>query len=103
MCYQSGYNVSAGCPIGTTRDAGSNVGTVRPIGTTRDAGSNVSTGRPMLVVMVGLWERTFRKEGGGTSCIEDNSVKLHEHLSQYPDLSTKWNTGGAQGCSQGVA
>ena len=38
---------------------------------------------------------TSREEGRGTSCIEDNSVKLHEHLSQYPDLTTKWNTDGA--------
>ena len=78
-------NVSVGRPVGTTRDAGSNVGTGRPIGTTRDAGSNVSDGRPV---------GTSREEGGGTSCIEDNSVKLHEHLSQYPDLTTKWNTNG---------
>ena len=82
----AGSNVSTGRPIGTTRDAGSNVGTGRPIGTTRDAGSNVSDGRPV---------GTSREEGGGTSCIEDNSVKLHEHLSQYPDLTTKWNTDGA--------
>ena len=98
----AGSNVGTGRPIGTTRDAGSNVGTGRPIGTIRDAGSNVSTGRPIGTtrdtgskVSDGRPVGTSREEGGGTSCIEDNSVKLHEHLSQYPDLTTKWNTDGA--------
>ena len=40
-------NVSVGCPVGTTRNAGSNVGTGCPIGTTKDAGSNVGTGHPI--------------------------------------------------------
>ena len=97
----AGSNVGTGRPIGTTRDAGSNVGTGHPIGTTRDAGSNVSTGHPIGTtrdtgsnVSDGRPVGTSREEGGGTSCIEDNSVKLHAHLSQYPNLTTKWNTDG---------
>ena len=105
----TGSNVGTGHPIGTTRDAGSNVGTGRPICTTRDASSNVGTGRPIGTtrdagstgrpvgttrdtgsnVSDGRPVGTSREEGGGTSCIEDNSVKLHAHLSQYPDLTTK--------------
>ena len=82
----AGSNVSTGRPIGTSRDAGSDVSTGRPIGTTRDAGSDASTGRPT---------GTSREEGGGTNCIEDDHQKLCEHLSQYPDLTTKWNTESA--------
>ena len=86
---QLGYNVPTGHPgrpVGTTRDAGSNVGTGHPIGTTSDAGSSVSTGRPI---------GTSRDEGGGTCYIEDDNIKLQEHLSQYPDLIAKWNTDSA--------
>ena len=79
----SGYNVGTGRPVGTTRDAGSSVGTGRPIGTTRD---DAGTGRPV---------GTSREEGGGTSFMENDNEKLCKHLSQYPDLTKKWNTDGA--------
>ena len=82
----AGSNVSTGRPVGTTRDAGNNVGTGRPIGTTRDAGSDVSAGRPV---------GTTREQGGGTNYIEDDAQKLCDHLSQYPDLTRKWNTDSA--------
>ena len=82
----AGSNVSTGRPVGTTRDAGSIVGTGRPVGTTRDAGSNVGTGRPV---------GTTREQGGGTNYIEDDAQKLCDHLSQYPDLTRKWNTDSA--------
>ena len=98
----AGSNVGTGRPSGTTRDAGSNVGTGRPSGTTRDAGSNVGTGRPIgttrdagSIVSTGRPIGTSRDEGGGTSCIEDDNIKLQEHLSQYPDLIAKWNTDSA--------
>ena len=76
----------AGRPKYTTSHSGYNVGTGRPVGTTRDAGSNVGTGRPV---------GTSHEEGGGTSFMEDDNEKLCKHLSQYPDLTKKWNTDGA--------
>ena len=51
----------------------------------------------MLVVMsvTGRPVGTTREQGGGTNYIEDDAQKLCDHLSQYPDLTRKWNTDGA--------